>query len=124
MNDMADKIGKSNVVLKKRLLAFGLSIQPQGYWNKLRTSRAAPPVPRIPARGLGVADPVMIPDDFRPVIAGVGAGDSDDTNVKYYDRSCVIFTTRLYKVLRVRAFTLQRATGWQSCGTPRGPGVE
>jgi hypothetical protein len=53
LRDLAQKVGLSDVGLKKLLVSHGVPTPPQGYWNKVLAGKPVPKCPKAPPRGPG-----------------------------------------------------------------------
>ncbi len=60
MRSIAEKVGLSDVGLKKAVVKAGLPVPPQGYWNKVAAGKKVGARPEIPPRGFGASDNIMI----------------------------------------------------------------
>lgn len=60
MRSVAEKIGLSDVGLKKAVVKAGLPTPPQGYWNKLAAGKKVGARPEMPPRGFGTSKDIRI----------------------------------------------------------------
>ncbi len=68
MRDLATKFGVSDVVLRKMLRKYGVTLPPQGHWNRVHVGRTVPAPPLPPARRPGQNGRMMIDPKFEPFI--------------------------------------------------------
>lgn len=53
MRDLAERVGISDVGLRKMLRGYGVVLPPQGHWNRVHAGRTVPPPPSAPPRRPG-----------------------------------------------------------------------
>ncbi len=53
MRDLADKVGMSDVGLRKALRSYGVILPPQGHWNRVHAGRNVETRPKVPERRPG-----------------------------------------------------------------------
>lgn len=68
MRDLATKFGVSDVALRKMLRKYGVTMPPQGHWNRVHAGRAVPAPPQPPARCPGENGRMLIDPKFEPFI--------------------------------------------------------
>lgn len=68
MRDLAKQVGMSDVGLRKLLRANGISLPPQGHWNRVHAGRKVPPPPPAPARGPGETGRIRLEEKFKGVL--------------------------------------------------------
>lgn len=69
MRDLAVKIGLSDVGLRKLLVSYGMTIPPQGHWNRVRAGRTVPAPPKSPPRRAGESGRIRVDPRFAPFVA-------------------------------------------------------
>lgn len=77
MRELASAVGLSDVGLKKQLTGHGISVPPQGYWNKLRAGKPVPSRAKPDERRPGETGRIMVDARFavavpisRPIPSG------------------------------------------------------
>jgi hypothetical protein len=69
MRDLAAKIGISDVGLRKLLTSHGVSLPPQGHWNRVHAGRPVPAPPKAPPRRPGETGRRWIDGRFAPFLS-------------------------------------------------------
>ncbi len=73
MRDLAATVELSDVGLKKLLVSCGLTLPPQGYWNKVHAGKPVPKPPAPPPRRPGQSGRTRLDPRFARVLTPVGA---------------------------------------------------
>lgn len=68
MRDLAKKIGISDVGLRKLLTSHGVTLPPQGHWNRVHAGRIVPAPPNAFARRPGETGRIWIDERFAPFL--------------------------------------------------------
>lgn len=71
MRDLAAKIGLPDVGLKKLLKSHGVTIPPQGHWNRVRAGKAVPSCPKLHPRRPGETGRIHVDRRFANVLTAV-----------------------------------------------------
>src|SRR4051812_45930987 len=68
MRDLAKKIGISDVGLRKLLTSHGVTLPPQGHWNRVHAGGPGAAPPKAPARCPGEPGRIWIAERFAPFL--------------------------------------------------------
>lgn len=69
MRELGPKIGISDVALRKMFVSLGVTVPPQGHWNRVHAGRQVPEPPSFPPRRPGQTGRLEIDHRFAPFIA-------------------------------------------------------
>jgi hypothetical protein len=69
MRELGPKIGISDVALRKLLVSLGVTLPPQGHWNRVHARRAVSAPPKFPPRRPGETGRIEVDNRFAPYIA-------------------------------------------------------